>query len=70
MNASRYKIVVHRQEDGWWVAEIPSLPACYALMPTQQEAILELEGVFDMVVEEYQAKGLPLPADSTQVIHA
>ena len=70
MNASRYKIVVHRQEDGWWVAEIPSLPACYALMPTQQEAIFELEGVFDMVVEEYQAKGLPLPADSTQVIHA
>jgi predicted RNase H-like HicB family nuclease len=70
MDASRYKIVVYRQEDGWWVAEIPSLPACYALMPTQQEAIQELNGVFDMVAEEYEAKGLPLPEDSTQVIHA
>jgi predicted RNase H-like HicB family nuclease len=70
MDARRYKIVVYRQEDGWWVAEIPSLPACYALMPTQQEAIQELNGVFDMVAEEYEAKGLPLPEDSTQVIHA
>ena len=61
MDMSRYKIVVHKQEDGWCVAEIPSLPACYALMPTQAEAVRELQGVFEMVVEEYQAKGLALP---------
>jgi hypothetical protein len=32
-------------------------------MPTRQEAIAELEGVFEMIAAEYSEKGLALPAD-------
>ena len=70
MEFADYKVVLHQQEDGWWVAEIPSLPACYALMATREEAVAELAGVFAMVAEEYQGEGRRLPADTTQIVHA
>jgi hypothetical protein len=34
MKFEDYKIILYRQENGSWVAEIPALPACYALMKT------------------------------------
>jgi predicted RNase H-like HicB family nuclease len=67
---SDYKIVVYRQDDGSWVAEIPALPGCYALMPSRAEALAELEGVFEMIAEEYQERGIPMPSDTTEIVHA
>ena len=65
-----YRAVICRQQDGAWVAEVPAISGCYALMPTRQEAIAELARVFEMIREEYAEKGDPLPADSTEVLHA
>ena len=70
MGFENYKIVLYRQDDGSWVAEIPSLPGCYALMPTREEALAELSGVFRMIAEEYREKGLALPSDTTEIVHA
>lgn len=70
MDFDRYKIVLYRQDDGSWVAEIPSLPGCYALMTTREAALSELGDVFRMIAEEYKEKGLPLPADTTEIVHA
>jgi predicted RNase H-like HicB family nuclease len=69
MGFENYKIVLYRQDDGSWVAEIPSLPDCFALMPTREEALAELAEVFGMISEEYREKGLPLPADTTEIVH-
>ena len=70
MTLHDYKTVLYRQEDGSWVAEVPALPGCYALMPTREEALTELDQVFLMLAEEYREKGIPLPADTTEVLHA
>jgi predicted RNase H-like HicB family nuclease len=65
-----YKTVLYRQDDGSWVAEIPAISGCYALMPTREAALAELNQVFAMIAEEYQEKGIPLPADTTEIVHA
>ncbi len=65
-----YKIVLYRQEDGAWVAEVPAISGCYALMPTREKALAELSKVFQMISEEYREKDLPLPADTTEIVHA
>ena len=70
MTDQDYKTVLYRQEDGSWVAEIPAISGCYALMPTREEALAELAKVFEMIAEEYREKGLRLPADTTEIIHA
>jgi predicted RNase H-like HicB family nuclease len=70
MGLENYKIVLYRQEDSSWVAEIPAIWGCYALMPTREQALEELNGVFQMISEEYREKGLALPADTTEIVDA
>ena len=43
---------------------------CYALMPTRNEALAELEQVFAMLKDEYRDLGKALPVDATEVVHA
>jgi predicted RNase H-like HicB family nuclease len=70
MKFEDYKIVLYRQDDGSWVAEIPSISGCYALMDTREAALSELSRVFDMIAAEYHDKGLSLPADTTEIVNA
>lgn len=70
MALDEYKVVLYRNQPTGWVAEIPSISGCYALMPTRTEALLELEQVFLMIEAEFQEKGSPLPVDTTQIVHA
>ncbi len=69
MGMDDYKIVLYRQDEGW-VAEIPSVPGCYALMPSRAEALDELQRVFGMIAEEYRERGESLPADTTEFVDA
>ena len=61
MTLDDYKVVLYRNQPDGWVAEVPSVRGCYALMATRQEALTELEGVFQMVAEEYADREEPLP---------
>jgi predicted RNase H-like HicB family nuclease len=70
MSIHDYKTVLYRQDDGSWVAEIPAISGCYALMPTREAALAELNQVFGMIAEEYREKGVPLPADTTEIVNA
>jgi len=70
MKLNDYKIVLYRQEDDSWVAEVPAISGCYALMPTREEALGELTAVFAMIEEEYREKSIPLPKDTTEIVHA
>ena len=70
MPLDEYKVVLYRNQPSGWVAEIPSISGCYALMPTRTEALLELEEVFAMIEAEFRDKGATLPADTTEIVHA
>jgi predicted RNase H-like HicB family nuclease len=59
MSIEGYKTILYRQEDGSWVAEIPAIPGCYALMPGRGEALAELSCVFEIISEEYREKCIP-----------
>ena len=69
MRLEDYKTIVHHQDDSW-VAEIPAIPGCYALMETREAALAELTHVFNMIGDEYREKGLKLPADTTEIVNA
>jgi predicted RNase H-like HicB family nuclease len=65
-----YKVVLYRNQPEGWVAEIPAIPGCHALMPTPEEALVELAAVFRLISDEYQERHQPLPADTTEIVNA
>jgi predicted RNase H-like HicB family nuclease len=70
MSFDDYKVVLCRNEPSGWVAEIPSIPGCHALMPTRDAALTELASVFQMISEEYAERNQALPADTTEILQA
>jgi predicted RNase H-like HicB family nuclease len=68
MTLDDYKLVLYRNQPDGWVAEVPSIPGCYALMATREEALAELGRVFQMIAAEYSDRGRPLPEDTTEIL--
>ena len=68
MQKSRYHAIVYRQAEGPWVAKVPALSGCYAMMPTKEEALEELRRVLRNIADDYQGQGKELPNDTTQII--
>ncbi|MGH9440780.1 MAG: type II toxin-antitoxin system HicB family antitoxin [Thermoanaerobaculia bacterium] len=65
---SNDKIVLFVQEGGGWAAEVPAVSGCYALMDTREDALRELERVFEMIREEHMESGKPMPVDRTELL--
>ena len=59
MGFDDYKVVPYRNQPDGWVAETPSIPGRFALMPSRDGAL-----------EEYQERHQALPADTTEIVHA
>jgi predicted RNase H-like HicB family nuclease len=70
MSFDDYKVVLYRNHPDGWVAEVPAIPGCHALMPTREEALAELATVFRLISEEYGEREQTLPADTTDIVHA
>jgi predicted RNase H-like HicB family nuclease len=70
MSLDDYKVLLYRNQPSGWVAEIPSIPGCYALMPTRDAALTELGAVFQMISGEYAERNEVLPSDTTEIVHA
>ena len=70
MSFEDYKVVLYRNQPDGWVAEIPAIPGCHALMATREEALVELAAIFRLIAEEYRARRETLPADTTEIVHA
>jgi predicted RNase H-like HicB family nuclease len=59
----RYTMVIRPDDNGTFVAYLPTIPGCHAVGRTAAEAQSELTNVFSMVAEEYAEEGRPLPPD-------
>jgi len=70
MGLEDYKVVLYRNQPDGWVAEIPALPGCHALMPTAEAALSELTEVFRLIEAEHRESGKPMPRDTTAIVHA
>jgi predicted RNase H-like HicB family nuclease len=56
MSLDDYKVVLYRNQPKGWVAEVPAIQGCYALMPTREEALSELEAVFEIIAAEWRRR--------------
>jgi predicted RNase H-like HicB family nuclease len=52
---------VYSGEDGWWVAECPSLPGCVSQGRTKEDALANIREAIAAYVEALAEDDLPVP---------
>jgi predicted RNase H-like HicB family nuclease len=57
----RYRVVIEQDEDGIYVAEVPSLPGCISQGRTRSEAINNIKEAIAGYLESLQAHGEHVP---------
>jgi predicted RNase H-like HicB family nuclease len=62
------QIITYPGQDGYWVAECPSLPGCISQGLTRVEAVSNLKEAIDLYVEVLVEDGLPVPVDKFEVM--
>ena len=55
------QVVIYLGEDGYWVAECPSLSGCISQGKTRQEAIANIKEAIDGYIVSLEEDGLPVP---------
>ena len=57
------QVVVYPGEDGWWVAECPSLPGCISQGRTREEAIENAKEAIRGYIAALEEDNLAVPED-------
>lgn len=60
--------VIHRGEDGWLVAECPSLPGCISQGRTKEEAVRSIREAIEAYTDALAADGLPVPEETFDAV--
>ena len=62
------QVVVYPGEDGYWVAECPSLAGCISQGRTKQEAIANIKEAIEGYVAALKDDGLSVPEDRFEAL--
>jgi predicted RNase H-like HicB family nuclease len=57
------QVVIYPGEDGYWVAECPSLPGCISQGKTKKKAIENVKEAINGYVAALEEDKLPIPED-------
>lgn len=66
--AMKYRVLIDQDEDGAFVAEVPSLPGCVSQGSTREEALTGIREAIALYVESLEAHGEPVPPPITEEI--
>ena len=58
------EVFIYHGEDGYWVAECPSLPGCISQGKTKEEAITNIKEAIEGYVLALKEDSLPIPVEN------
>ncbi|MFO0838144.1 MAG: type II toxin-antitoxin system HicB family antitoxin [Phycisphaerae bacterium] len=61
-------VVLHRGDDGFWVAEVPSLPGCVGYGRTRTEAIANVKKAIAGWIETAPEHGQVVPTGDSETL--
>ena len=65
MKKVRLPVVITRDEDGYYLAEVPVLKSCFTQGKTREEALTNIKEVIQLCMENMVEEGEPIPEDFT-----
>jgi predicted RNase H-like HicB family nuclease len=64
----KFRVLVEQDEDGVFVAEVPSLPGCLSDGRTREEALANVREAIALYLESLEAHGDPIPPPITEEV--
>ena len=64
----KYRIYIEKDEDGFFVAECPSLPGCISQGQTRSEAVVNIQDAIKGYIESLKKHDEPIPPAIAQLI--
>jgi len=52
MELNKYTIIINKDEDGWFIADVPALIGCHTQGKTREEALENIKDVIKLCEEE------------------
>ena len=68
METYRLQVLIEQDEDGYYVADVPALPACHTQGKTFDEALANIKEVIEMCIQEMREDGQPIECRYPEVI--
>lgn len=56
-------VIIYPGQDGFWVAECPSLPGCVSQGETKEKAVENIKEAIELCIEGLRDEGMPVPED-------
>lgn len=63
----KFMTTIERDEDGFWIAECPSIPGCVSQGKTHKEALENIREAIALCLEVRAERGMPLTIETQQV---
>lgn len=63
----KFVVTLETGEDGWIVAECPSIPGCLSQGKTKEEALANIKEAIHLCLEVRAEEGLPLTVETHEV---
>ncbi|MGP0594787.1 type II toxin-antitoxin system HicB family antitoxin [Nitrospira sp. T9] len=57
----KYRVLIEQDEDGVFVAEVPSLPGCLSQGQTRADALKNVQEAIEVYLESLKAHDEPIP---------
>ena len=61
-------VIIYPGEDGYFVAEVPSLPGCISQGKTRDEAIANIREAIEGYIGALEQDGLPVPEEHSEFV--
>ena len=57
------QVLIYPGEDGFWVAECPSLPGCISQGESREDTVRNIREAIDLYIEALEDDKLPVPQE-------
>ena len=62
------QVFIYPGDDGYWVAECPSLPGCISQGRTKEEAVINIREAIQAYIAALTEDGLPVPEERFEAL--
>jgi predicted RNase H-like HicB family nuclease len=62
------QVIIYPGEDGYWVAECPSLQGCLSQGKTKEEAVANISQAIKLYIQTLRDDCLPVPEETFQAL--